>query len=197
VLEAAGADATASETTDGLPEEVRAFIRPMTNNRLWGQLTAVIAKLHAFRSQIGDFIDEKFDKAAFITDLQEIVRLLGVTGTTPANLPMTVKEYERRLTEFQQSAIIELMTKAAAVLDADREQLPKVLNALGSIDLGLIDRTMSFLAYTTALISAAEASVAREEADRREANPGSIAAELIDLLRLVAGQSAAVMEAAQ
>ena len=197
LLEAAGADATASETTDGLLEEVRAFIRPIADNRLWGQLTAVIAKLHTFRSQIGDFIDENLDKAAFIRDLQEIVRLLGATGTMPANLAMTVKEYERRLTEFQQSAIIELVTKAAAILDADREQLPKVLNALGSIDIGLIDRTMGFLAYTTALISAAEASVAREEADRREANPGAVAAELIDLLKLVAGQPAAVMEAAQ
>ena len=197
LLGAAGADATAGETSDGLPEEVRAFIRTITDNRLWGQLTAVIAKLRAFRSQIGDFIDERFDKVAFITDLQEIVRLLGVTGTTPANLPMTVREYERRVNDFQQSAIIELVTKAAAVLDADREELPKVLNALGSIDLGLIDRTMGFLTQTIALISAAEASVAREEADRREANPGAIAAELIDLLRLVAGHSAALMEAAQ
>jgi len=197
LLEAAGADSTANETNDGLPEEVRAFIRPIADNRLWGQLTAVIAKLHTFRSQIGDFIDENFDKAAFITDLQKIVRLLGVTGTTPANLTMTIKEYERRLTEFQQSAIIELVTKAAVVLDADREQLPKVLNTLGSIDLGLIDRTMSFLTYTMALISAAEASVAREEANRREANPGAIAADLIDLLRLVADHPEVVMEAAE
>jgi uncharacterized protein YbjQ (UPF0145 family) len=197
LLEAAGADTAGAETTDGLPEEIRAFIRPIADNRLWGQLTAVIAKLRTFRSQIGDFIDETFDKAAFITDLQKIVRLLGVTGTTPPNLTMTIKEYERRLTEFQQSAIIELVTKAAVVLDADREQLPKVLNALGSIDLGLIDRTMSFLTYTIALISAAEASVAREEANRREANPGAIAAELIDLLRLVADQPEVVMEAAE
>ena len=56
---------------------------------------------------------------------------------------------------------------------------------------------MDFLTHTTALISAAEASVTREEANRREANPGAVAAELIDLLRLVAGQPADVMEAAQ
>jgi len=110
---------------------------------------------------------------------------------------MSVKEYERRLTEFQQSAIVDLVTKATMVLDADRDQLPKVLNALGSIDLGLIDRTMGFLTHTTALIGAAEASVAREEADRREADPGAVAAELIDLLSLIAGRPAAEMEAAQ
>ena len=197
LLEVAGADANANETSDGLPDEVRAFIRPIADNRLWGQLTAIIAKLRAFQSQIGDFVDTSFNKAAFIDDLQQIVRLLGVTGTTPANLPMTLKEYERRLTEFQQSAIIELVNKAAAVIDSDREQLPKILNALGSVDLGLVDRTMGFLTATTALISAAEASVAREEANRREADPGAVAAELIDLLRLVAGQSATVMELAQ
>jgi hypothetical protein len=197
LLEAAGADAIASETTDGLSEEVRAFIRPIADNRLWGQLTAVVAELRTFRSQISDFIDEKFDKAAFIADLQESVRLLGVTGTMPANLQMAVKEYERRVTEFQQSAIIDLVTKSAAVLEGDREQLPKVLNALGSIDLGLIGRTMGFLAHTTALINAAEVSVSREEADRREADPSAVAAELIDLLRVVAGEPAPVMEAAQ
>ena len=197
LLEAAGADASASEGSDGLPEEVRAFIRPIADNRLWGQLTAIIAKLQAFQSQIADFMDESFDKAAFIADLQQIVRLLGVTGTTPTNLTMTVKEYERRVTEFQQSAIIELVTKTTAAVDADREQLPKILNALGSIDLGLIGRTMDFLTHTTALINAAESSVTHEEANRREANPGAVAAELIDQLKLVAGQPADVMEAAQ
>ena len=56
---------------------------------------------------------------------------------------------------------------------------------------------MGFLTYTTALISAAEASVGHEEVNRREADPSTVAAELIDLLSLVASQPAAVMEAAQ
>jgi len=34
LLEAVGADATAGETSDGLPEDVRAFIRPIADNRL-------------------------------------------------------------------------------------------------------------------------------------------------------------------
>ena len=99
-----------------MPEEVRAFIRPIADNRLWGQLTAIIAEApHVPDRRLPTSSTRAFDKAAFIADLQQIVRLLGVTGTTPTNLTMTVKEYERRLTEFQQSAIIELVTKTTAV----------------------------------------------------------------------------------
>lgn len=189
-------EASASETADGLPEDVRTFIRPIAESRLWSQLTTVVTKLTTFRSQIADYIDEGFDKTAFIADLQEIVRLLGATGTTPTNLPMSIKEFERSLIEFQGSAIKDLVSKAGIVVESGREQLPKLLNALGAIDLGLIQRTMSFLAYTTTLINAAEVSVAREELDRSHADPDSLAAEIKDMLRIVASQPAPVGDAA-
>lgn len=197
LLEAVDANVPTGEISQAFPEDLRVFIRAISESRLRNQVAAVVGRLRSFREQIGDFIGDGFDKASFIDDLQQIVRLLAVTGTTPTNLTMSVKEYERRLIEFQQSAIVELVSKTGMVLDTDGEELSKVLNALGSLDLGLIDRIMEFLTYTTALISAAEQSVAREEANRREANPNAVAAELKELLSLVAGNSVVVTEAAQ
>jgi hypothetical protein len=197
LLEIVGTDAAGAEAIDGLPEEVRTFIRPIAENRLWTQLTQIIARLSAFRAQIGDFIDDDFDKAGFIADLREIVRLLAATGTTPTNLPMSMREFEQRLVEFQGSAIVDLVTKATTIIETDREQMQKLLNALGSIDLGLIDRTRSFLNHTTALVAAAEVSVAREEADRSQVDPDAVAKELIIMLSVIADQPSAVLEAAE
>jgi len=68
--------------------------------------------------------------------------------------------------------------------------------ALGSLDLGLIGRTMEFLSSTNTLITAAEKSVAREESDRSQADPDTLCGEITTLLEVVAG-SAQIAEAAQ
>lgn len=185
------------EAADRLPDEVKAFIRPLGEARLWGQLTQIVAKLREFRTRINELLDEKFDKTGFVSDLQEIIRLLGATGSFPSDWPTNLREFERRLAEFQASPIVDLVTKAATIVDeADREQIPKLLNALGSLDLGLIGRTMEFLASTNALIAAADKSVAREEADRGQADPATLCGEIITLLEVVGG-SVQASEAAQ
>jgi len=197
LLETVGGDASVAEISEGLPEDVRAFIRPIADSRLWSQLTPVTAKLAAFNKQIGGFIDDDFDKAGFIADLQEIVRLLAATGTTPSALPMGLKEFERRVTEFRASPIVEIVSKTTTIIEADREQIAKLLNALGSLDLGLIGRTMCFLGDTAALVTAAEHSVAREEVDRSQADPAAIAREIIAMLSVIAAQPSVAKEAAE
>jgi hypothetical protein len=191
LLDTLGGDAATSDTMpEGLAEEIKTFIRPIAEGRLWGQLQSVIGKLRTFRGQLADFIDDSFDKAAFVVDIQEIIRLLTATATWPANTTFNMREFERRLTEFQTSPIVDLVTKTEIIVDeADRTQIPKLLNALGSIDLGLIDRTMTFLSAANSIIASAEQSVAREEAVRNQINPKAVAKELLDLLRMVAGGS--------
>lgn len=185
------------EAVDRLPDEVKTFIRPLGEPRLWGQLTQIVAKLREFRTYINEFLDEKFDKLSFISDLQEIIRLLSATGSFPSDWPTNLRDFERRLVEFQASPIVDLVTKAATIVDeADREQIPKLLNALGSLDLGLIGRTMEVLASTNTLIAAAEKSVAREEADRSQADPETLCGEITTLLEIVGG-SVQTAEAAQ
>ncbi|MER8972420.1 MULTISPECIES: hypothetical protein [unclassified Mesorhizobium] len=102
------------------------------------------------------------------------------------SLPITLKEFERRLTEFQASAIKDLVSKVAVIVDGDLDQIPKALNALGVLDLGLIARTVAFLGHATSLIKAAEDSVAREEANRGQADPATLVAEITMMLTTIA-----------
>jgi hypothetical protein len=192
LLDTIGADEPAPETSDGLTEELKAYIRQLSDNRIRPQLNSVIGKLSAFRTQIADFIDDGFDKAAFTADLQTIVLLLSKTGTIPANGP-NLKDFERALIEFRQSAFVDLVTKADTAIEA-KDEPAKLLNALGSIDLGLIARTMSFLEQATMLVTAAEATVAREESDRGQSDPAVLSGELAQMLTVLAGQPAASKE---
>ncbi|MFW7270015.1 protein DpdH [Gluconacetobacter sp. Hr-1-5] len=168
---------------EGLPDEVRPFIPTMTDARIWGRLQVVIAKLRAFRNEIADYVDERIDKGSFVADLREIIPLLQKTNCWPANVAIKLSEFEIRLTEFQTSRFVELVDKTATIVDeADREQVPKLLNALGSLDLGLIQRTMSFLITANAIVSQAEPRVTQQEAVRGQSNPDAVAAEITRLL---------------
>jgi hypothetical protein len=184
LLDACGDDQKGRGGTDLLTDEVKVFIRPIAEDRLKNQLRNVVAKLASFRSQIGDYIEEGFDKAGFVDDLQQVVLLLSATGIQ-GSLPISVKEFDRRVTEFQNSAIKELVGKVATIIDGDLEQMPKALNALGALDFGLIDRTMTFLDHATSLIRAAESAVAREEANQGQADPAKVAADITALLSAV------------
>ncbi|HEY8127815.1 MAG TPA: protein DpdH [Hyphomicrobium sp.] len=189
LLDALGNDDASGGGADQLPEDVKVFIRPIAETRLKSQLGPVVAKLKSFSAQIGDYIDESFDKAAFVADLQEICRLLLMTGIH-VSLPITLKDFERRLTEFQASAIKDLVGKVATVADGDLDQMPKALNALGALDLGLIDRTIAFLGYATNLIKAAEDLVTREESNRGQADPAMLVSEINTMLTTVARPNA-------
>jgi hypothetical protein len=90
------------------------------------------------------------------------------------------------------------MEKTATIVDgADREQIPKLLNALGSLDLGLIQRTMSFLTLANQIVSQAEPRVTQQEAVRGQSDPNSVAAEITSLLEGASGKSPVAAEAAE
>jgi hypothetical protein len=188
LLDTIGGEAPTSETSEGLRDDLKAYVRQLADSRIRPQLSSVIGKLSTFRMQITDFVDENFDKAAFIADLQAIVLLLGKTGTIPATGP-NLKEFERSLVEFRQSAFVDLVTKAGTVTEAVEEPA-KLLNALGSIDLGMIAQTMGFLQQATMLVTAAESTVVREEINRRQSDPTALSNELTNMLALIAGQPA-------
>ncbi|WP_306704169.1 protein DpdH [Azospirillum isscasi] len=189
LLDVLGDEEAAKMGSEQLPDEVKIFVRPISEARLWGQITGVVAKLKGFTAEIGAYVDEGFDKTTFVADLQEVVRLIGATGT-PVALKTPIRDFERQLVEFQSSAIKDLVGKAKIIVEADREQLPKVLNALGALDVGLIGRTMTFLQLATDLVAATEAAVAREEANRGQVDPLGLAAEIRGLLVTVAGEAA-------
>jgi hypothetical protein len=183
LLDALSGDPPIGPLPEGLPDEVRAFIPMMNEARLWTRLQAVIAKLRSFRHEIADFVDDSFDKNAFVADLHEIIPLLQKTDCWPSGLPIKLSEFETRLTEFQTSRFIELVDKAAIIVDeADPAHISKLLNALGLIDLGLIQRTMSFLTIVNEIVSLAEPRVAQQETIRGQSDPSVAAAEIVFLL---------------
>ena len=171
---------------DGLPEGLPTFIASVGEARLWNRLTPLIARLHSFQNEIAEFIDDTFDKAAFVADLRDVALLLQATGAWPSSLKLA--EFEQRVTEFQSSAVVDLVEKLATITgENDRKQMPRLLNALGALDLGLIRRTATFLATTKALLDQAEPLVVQQEKSRGQANPEAVAEELIELLTVMVG----------
>lgn len=188
LLDACADEEAAKAGIEQLDDDTKALVRLLSEARLWGQLAGVLAKLRSFTAELGAYVDEGFDKGAFVADLQEVVRLIGATGT-PVTLT-SLPSFVRQLGEFQASAIKDTVGKAKVAVEADRGQLPKVLNALGALDFGLIDRTVAFLRLATELVAATETAVAREEANRGQAKPQARAAEIANLLAIVAGNAA-------
>lgn len=168
--------------TDVLSPDTITYLRNFGDNRVWTQLQSLISKLGAFRTDLSGYIDPGFDKAAFIRDLQETVGLLVTTATWPENFGLTLKEFERRLVDFQATPIADLAQKATIVDEATLDQLPSVLNALGSLDLSNIHRTKAFLETVETLIDSAQTKVDVAYAARDQANPDRIAEEIHTLL---------------
>ncbi|WP_275593062.1 protein DpdH [Rhizobium sp. C104] len=198
LLDVLAGDPPTGPLPDGLPEEARTFIPTMSDARIWGRLQSVIAKLRTFRSEIADYVDDSFDKNAFVADLRDIITLLQKTNCWPDDVTIKNSELDSRITEFQTSRFVDLVEKTAVIVDeADREQTPKLLNALGSLDLGLIQRTMSFLTLANQIVSKAEPRVTQQEAVRGQSDPHSVAAEITALLKGVSGTSYGATEAAE
>lgn len=189
LLDTIGGEAPAAESSETLPPALKPYIRQIAETRIRPRLNSIIAKLEEFKTKISEFVDEGFDKNAFAGDLQNIVLLLSKTGTTPAVGP-NLKEFERDLVEFRQSAYVDLVTKVTTIIEAQTDQTPRLLNALGSIDLSLIARTTSFLRNASQLVAASEIRVSREESDRGQSDPADLARELTAMLHLVAGTTA-------
>lgn len=181
---------------EGLPDELKTFLRSVSDQRLWQALQPVIAKLRTFQAEVGEFLDEDFNKAQFVADLQEIIRLLAATSTAPSSLRL--QDYAPRVAEFQASPVVDLVKSAEVIVtEADKAQMPRLLNALGRLDLGLIARTLAFLTDTKTLMAAAETNVARAEADSNQVDPAVVVGEITDLLHRVAASAPAALEPAK
>lgn len=195
LLDSLAATEETETNAENISGELLTYIRQLGDNRVWGQLQPLIGKLRTFRSDLSAYVDEGFDKAAFIKDLEEVVRLLMVTATWPQRADLNLEEFTRRLTAFRSAPIVELVDKATIVDEAKLDQLAKVLNALGSLDLTNIQRTKSFLETAESLIDAAQINVDRAYAASDQANPERIADEIEALLNsIVAAPDADTME---
>ena len=71
------------------------------------------------------------------------------------------------------------------------------MNALGSIDLGLIERTMSFLKLVNEIVSLAEPRVAQQEAIRGQSDPSVTAEEIVALLEGISSLKTSATEVLQ
>lgn len=111
------------------------------------------------------------------------------TQCWPSQANFDVARFGRNLTEFQTSPYAELVNAAAMVSEAERDQLPRLLNALGVIDLGLIQRTLGFLKDTEALVSLGTPRVEKQMEARRQSDPMIVATDIIALFDRVAADT--------
>jgi hypothetical protein len=185
-----------TEAEAALPEELtaetRAYLSPLNAKRLWAQLQTVIGKLRKFRTDLSGYIDADFDKSGFISELEQVASLLSSTSNWTRS-DISLKDFERRLIEFRATPIVDLVNKATLVDEANAEQLPKVLNALGSLDLSSVDRTVAFLNMVDIIITGAEQTVDRVYSNHEQANPAKIAGEIDTLLTLLSDDAAPKM----
>lgn len=198
LLDALTTQTRGDEVPEGLPDEARKFIPSMSEARLWRRLQPAISKLRKFREDITQYVGDDVDKNAFVGDLREVIPLLQRTDCWPSGVSIRPVEFEALLTEFQSSRFVDLLEKMDIIFnEADRQQVPKLLNALGTMDLGLIQRTMSFLSSTNQLVSQAEQRVAQQQAIRGQADPSVVAIEIIELLQNVSAIDLVFKEVAQ
>ena len=192
-------DALSGETTnvgnDDVLNDVRAFIATMTETRLKSRIKPVIIQLSFFQKEIAEFIDDSFDKNAFISDLRNTIRLLVSTNCWPTASQIKSGEYEISLSEFHASRLVDLVEKVATIVgETDEKQTPRLLNAVGTIDLGLIERTLSFLNITREIISQAERIIPVQETLRGQSDPISAGAKIINLLTSISGPIDQIVE---
>ena len=91
-------------------DEFTKFIRPLSDARLWVQITSCKRKLESFNNQVIDYIDKEFDKHTFVDDLQKIVHLLQANGIS-VNPNVSLDQFQNQVTEFRASAIKDLVGK--------------------------------------------------------------------------------------
>lgn len=193
VLDAIAVEDLGGSIPDGLSDGIKAFIRSIAESKLRPQMTSVIDKLDRFKTTMSDFVDGS-EKAAFIDNLQEVIRLLAASGIS---LSIGLRDFERQLLEFKQSPIVELVKSAEVAATTDRSESAKLLNVLGSLDFGLIRRTAEFVSGTTDLITSAEVAVKEEEENRRDSDPSPLIDELTQLLSTIAASPGNAMDRGQ
>lgn len=158
------------------------YLRPFGDKRVWLQLQPLITKLRQFRAELAVYVDDDFDKTKFIEDLKETVRLLTETFTWPERADLGVKAFTQLIEDFRTSPIVELVDKARIADEASLDQVHKLLNALGSLDLTQLARARSFLEAVEKIVTLAQSNVDRKYALSDQADPDRIANEIDDLL---------------
>lgn len=160
-----------------MQNEFRTFLRVASEVSLRSSISQAIVKIQRFKKEVDAEFGVSFDKRAFVSDIQSIFMKLVETGV-PIGLPFRKEDYLARLTEFSTSPVKAMLDKIEKVLSADRDDLPRILNSLGALDLGLIGRTMDFLSQTTAFLNVIESAADREEENRKSADPDYYIAEI-------------------
>jgi hypothetical protein len=171
-----------SSPADNVSPELQNYLRTFGDKRVWLQIQPLITKLRQFRAELSTLVDDKFDKSSFVKDLSEMVALLIETGTWPDRTELNIKEFTRRVEDFRSSPVVELVEKTRIADEATQDQLQKVLNALGSLELTSLARTRSFLGVAEQVVALAQINVDRIYAARDQADPERIADEIEALL---------------
>lgn len=159
------------------------LVSGMDDESLQRKLRKVVASLKSFRASVLEYGSDKFDKNGFTDDLLQTYKLLRETGCLPEDI-FIGEDFQKLLEEFRNSAVSDLLKKAEAVTEAEgAKDLPKRLNALGTIDLGLIQRTLSFLSNAEKLIKGSESLVVQKEKTSSQSDPKVTAALINKLLK--------------
>ncbi|MDB5470155.1 MAG: hypothetical protein JWR84_1715 [Caulobacter sp.] len=191
LLDSLAASETPDPTADPLDKDTLNYLRQLGDSRVWAALQPLIKTLRQFRSDLSPYVEGGFDKAAFVEDLKVLSGLLVSTGTWPDGPDFNMKAFENKVKVFDRTPILDLVEKATVVDEAKPEQLAKVLNALGSLDLSNIDGIRSFLSSAEAIVSAAQIKVDNKYAASDQANPDRIADEIDELLGGIIGAPSA------
>jgi len=159
------------------------LVSGMDDESLQRKLRKVVASLKSFRASVWEYGSDKFDKNGFTDDLLQTYKLLRETGCLPEDI-FIGEDFQKLLEEFRNSAFSDLLKKAEAVTEAEGvKDLPKRLNALGTIDLGLIDRTLLFLSNAEKLVEGAGPKVLQLENLSSQSDPKVTAALINKLLK--------------
>lgn len=167
---------------ENVSPDILNYLRPFGDKRVWLQLQPLITKLRQFRAELAVYVDDDFDKTKFIEDLKAMVRLLSETSTWPERADLGVKAFTQLIEDFRTSPVVELVDKARIADEASSDQVHKLLNALGSLDLTQLARARSFLEGAEKIVTLAQSDVDRRYALSDQADPDRIANEIDDLL---------------
>lgn len=170
-----------------MPNEIKTFLRLTSEAAIRSGISQATAKIQRFKNEVDAEFGDNFDKGAFVSDIRSIFMKLVDTGIF-VSFPFSKEEYLARLTEFSTSPVMGMLDKIEKLLSADRSDLPRILNALGSLDLGMIGRTLEFLGQTNTLLHVTEVATNREEANRKMADPDKYVREITQFMTEISGE---------
>ena len=74
---------------------------------------------------------------------------------------------------------------AVAIEESDHGELPKLLNAMGSLNLDLVTRTLRFVENVERILTSAEASVPQKLQSLQDSDPKQIADKIAQSLQSI------------